>query len=214
MPLFEETRRPDEAKLGPDHPDTLTSCTTSRRLLDDEATRQVRPSVRRGAQAARAKLGRQHPDTLATVANLGVNYKDAGRLKEAIPLLEEAYQAAKTIPQLRWVDGQLIDAYVKAGENAKLADLLQEQLAEARKTLPKDSPQLAGMLAQTRSEPPATEEMDRGRTAPPRVPGHPREDAARCLVHLQHEVDARRRSAGPEEIRRGRTALAEAATRG
>ena len=42
----------------------------------------------------------------------------------------------------------MIDAYTKAGENAKLADLLQEQLPEARKTLPKDSPQLAGMLAQ------------------------------------------------------------------
>ena len=48
--------------------------------------------------------------------------------------------------------------------------------------------------------------MDRGRTAPPRVPGHPREDPTRCLVHLQHEVDARRGLAGPEEIRRSRTA--------
>ncbi len=43
---------------------------------------------------------------------------------------------------------QLLDAYAKAGENAKLADLLQEQLPEARKALPKDSPQLAGLLAQ------------------------------------------------------------------
>ena len=42
----------------------------------------------------------------------------------------------------------MIDAYTKAGENAKLADLLQEQLAEARKSLPKDSPELAGLLAQ------------------------------------------------------------------
>ena len=54
----------------------------------------------------------------------------------------------KAFPTLRWVADPLIDAYTKAGENAKLADLLQEQLAEARKTLPKDSPQLAGMLAQ------------------------------------------------------------------
>ena len=77
-----------------------------------------------------------------------MNYKDAGRLAEAIPLLEEAYQAAKKHPTLRWVDGQLIDAYAKAGENAKLADLIQEQLAEARKTLPKDSPELAGLLVQ------------------------------------------------------------------
>ena len=95
-----------------------------------------------------AKLGRHHPDTQMTVANLGVNYKDAGRLKEAIPLLEEAHQAAKRFPTLRGFATPLIDAYVKAGENAKLADLLREQLAEARKTLPKDSPQLAGLLAQ------------------------------------------------------------------
>ena len=32
------------------------------------------------------------------MANLGVNYKDAGRLAEAIPLLEEAYRAAKKYP--------------------------------------------------------------------------------------------------------------------
>jgi hypothetical protein len=49
---------------------------------------------------------------------------------------------------LRFVDNQLVDAYTKAGENVKLAELLQEQLPEARKALPKDSPQLAGMLAQ------------------------------------------------------------------
>jgi eukaryotic-like serine/threonine-protein kinase len=83
-----------------------------------------------------------------TVAHLGVNYKDAGRLKEAIPLLEEAHRGAKKYPRLGWVGGQLLDAYAKAGENAKFATLLQEHLPEARKTLPKDSPQLAGLLAQ------------------------------------------------------------------
>jgi len=42
----------------------------------------------------------------------------------------------------------LLDAYAKAGENAKLANLLLERLPEARKMLPNDSPQLAGLLAQ------------------------------------------------------------------
>ena len=42
----------------------------------------------------------------------------------------------------------MIDAYTKAGENVKLAKLIQEQLAEARKTLPKDSPELARLLGQ------------------------------------------------------------------
>ena len=95
-----------------------------------------------------AKLGRQHFSTQLTVANLGVNYVDTGRLKEAIPLLEEAHQAAKRFPTIGWVAGPLIDAYAKAGENAKLADLVQEQLRTIRITLPKDSPELASQLAQ------------------------------------------------------------------
>src|SRR5262249_34097606 len=95
-----------------------------------------------------AKLGRAHLDTLNAVANLGVNYKEAGRLKEGISLLEEAHRAAKKHPNLGWVLNPLLDAYSRAGEKAKLANLLKEQLPEARKTLPKDSPQLAGLLAQ------------------------------------------------------------------
>ena len=95
-----------------------------------------------------AKGGRQNPQVLLNVGNLGVNYKDSGRLKEAIPLLEEAYQASKRFPELREVFNPLIDAYQKAGDDAKLADLLIERLPEARKSLPKDSPDLGGMLAQ------------------------------------------------------------------
>jgi eukaryotic-like serine/threonine-protein kinase len=40
-----------------------------------------------------------------------------------------------------------MDAYAKAGEKAKLANLVREQVSEARKTLPQDSPQLAQQLA-------------------------------------------------------------------
>jgi eukaryotic-like serine/threonine-protein kinase len=147
--LFERVRDAQIAKLSPDHPSTLNTLNNlgsaywrtkqldkSVPLFEDVLKRKV------------AKLGRQHPETQMTLANLGVNYKDSGRLKEAIPLLEEAYQAAKRFPTLRFVGPQLLDTYTKAGETAKLADLLQEQLAEARKTLPKDSPQLAGLLAQ------------------------------------------------------------------
>ena len=82
------------------------------------------------------------------MANLGVNYKDAGRLKEAIPLLEEANRAAKKHPTLTWVLVPLLDAYAMAGEYVKVTKLILEDLPRARKALPKDSPQLAGMLAQ------------------------------------------------------------------
>jgi eukaryotic-like serine/threonine-protein kinase len=147
--LFERVKGARIANFGPDHPDTLL--TVNNLALAYWSTKQLDKSVplfEDVFKRSEAKLGRQHLETQRTVANLGVNYKDAGRLNEAISLLEEAHQTAKSFPPLRWVDGQLIDAYMKAGENAKLADLLQEQLAEVRKSLPKDSPQLAGMLAQ------------------------------------------------------------------
>jgi tetratricopeptide (TPR) repeat protein len=106
------------------------------------------PLLERTLQIQQKRLGRQHPDTQLTVANLGVNYQDAGRLQEAIPLLEEAHRAAQQYPNLRWVVQSLADAYAKGRENAKLTPLLEQQLTEARTALPKDSPQLAGLLAQ------------------------------------------------------------------
>ena len=100
-----------------------------------------------------AKRGRDHPDTLSTVANLGVNYKDSGRIAEAIPLLEEAYLASKQYRKLDIFPAQLLDAYIKAADPAKpesitrVTALVQELLAAARTTIPKDSTELAAKLA-------------------------------------------------------------------
>ena len=92
----------------------------------------------------------------------------------------------------------MLDAYAKAGENAKLANLLQEQLAEVRKTLPKDSPQLAGLLAQIGL---SLLEQKKWTEAEPllRECLAIREKAARRLVDLQHAVDARRALLGQKK---------------
>jgi tetratricopeptide (TPR) repeat protein len=149
LPLYEQTLKLTKTRLGPDHPDTLRSMGNLAWAYwrAKELDKSV-PLFEETLKRQEAKLGRDHPATQVTVANLGVNYKDAGRLKEALPLLEEAHQAAQKYPQLRFVGLQLLHAYATAGENAKLANLLQEQLAEVRKALPKDSPQLASQLAQ------------------------------------------------------------------
>ena len=148
LPLLEATLKLLKAKRGPEHPDTLTSM--GNLAVSYWRAKQLEKSIPMFEETLKrheAKLGRDHPQTLSIVANLGVNYSDAGRLKEAIALLEEANRAAKKYPHLRGVEVPLIDAYTKAGENAKLANLIQEQLTEARKTLPQDSPQLAYQLA-------------------------------------------------------------------
>jgi serine/threonine protein kinase len=148
LPLLEETLKLRQAKLGPDHPDTLS---TMNNLAEAywwlKRLDQSIPLFEKALQLQEKRLGRQHPDTLLTVAHLGVNYKDAGRLQEAMPLLEEAYRDAKKYPDLRFAGGHLLLAYAKAGERAKLANLVSEQLHEIRNALPKDSPQLAGQLA-------------------------------------------------------------------
>jgi tetratricopeptide (TPR) repeat protein len=93
------------------------------------------------------KLGRPHPETLLAAGNLGVNYRDAGRFRESIPLLEETYRASKTYPKLRFVGLALVDAYRQVGETGKFTDLIDELLPAERKALPSNSPQLADLLA-------------------------------------------------------------------
>jgi hypothetical protein len=85
------------------------------------------------------------------VGNLGVNLKDADRLAEAIPLLEETYRASKLDARLGFVGPALLDAYTKASKSdpeniAKVAVVMQERLASVRAELPKDSLSLAGQL--------------------------------------------------------------------
>jgi eukaryotic-like serine/threonine-protein kinase len=149
LPLLVEVWKGKKARLGPDHPDTLDSMNQLGVVYWElgQLDKSV-PLFEELLKIREAKLGRGHPDTLQSVANLGVNYKDAGRLKEAIALLEEARRAAQKNPELAWVSASLIDAYTRAGENARIAALLGAELPAIRKALPPDSPQLAGLLAQ------------------------------------------------------------------
>jgi serine/threonine protein kinase len=146
--LYEELFRRLKAKFGSDHPNTLTTmnnlgfCYWSLKRLD----RSV-PIYEELLPLRVEKLGRDHPDTLVTIANLGVNYKDAGRLKEAIPLLEEAYRAITKHPQLVFVVNALFEAYTQAGKRAEAVKLTDWIFGNARKRMPKDSPELAKSLA-------------------------------------------------------------------
>jgi tetratricopeptide (TPR) repeat protein/tRNA A-37 threonylcarbamoyl transferase component Bud32 len=148
--LLERIRDARIAKQGPDHPATLQALANLAVIYwsAEQLDRSV-PLFEDVLKRQEAKLGRQHQSTQQTVANLGVNYKDVGRLDKAIPLLEEAYRFSDHFPSFRWVSAPLFDAYAKAGRPAEATRLALETLAGARKTEPKDSPRLAGALAQT-----------------------------------------------------------------
>jgi tetratricopeptide (TPR) repeat protein len=106
------------------------------------------PIFERIRAARRKALGERHPATLQAQINLGVNYRDAGRLKEAIPLLEQAEREGRGQPPLRWVRGELLSAYVAARKTSEGMKLVKELLAEARKETAPGSTELAGALAQ------------------------------------------------------------------
>jgi tetratricopeptide (TPR) repeat protein len=94
-----------------------------------------------------AKMGRRHPDTLQTLGNLGQCYRDAGRLAEAIPLLEEAHRGAKEHAALRAYGLELLRAYVLAGKRAEAIALAEELLASVRQRLPNDGLTFSDHLA-------------------------------------------------------------------
>jgi tetratricopeptide (TPR) repeat protein len=148
--LYERVRDARIARLGRDHPDTLMTLNNlaeaywSAERLDESV-----PLFEDVLRQREARLGRRHRHTLLTAADLGVNYKDSGRLAAAIPLLEEAYRARGEFPNLGWVGGQLLDAYIKAGRSAEAAKLAADIVADARGTAPEGSPQLAGALAES-----------------------------------------------------------------
>ena len=146
--LFERVRDAQIAKLGPEHPDTLK--TLNHLAAAYWSMNQLHKSVplfKVVLKRQEAKLSRRYPNTLLAVANLGINNKDSGRLDEAIPLIEETYHASGKFPNIRWVGAQLLETYAKAVRSTEAAKLVSELLADARKTSPKESTQLAGALA-------------------------------------------------------------------
>ena len=136
-------------KLGADHRDTLQAANELARQywLAKQLDKSI-PLFEEVARAFEAKFGRDDANTLLVLANLGVNYKDAGQLDKSLPLLEEAYRASAKLPMLRVVEPQLLDGYLKAGKTKQAEGLVKNVLESLRKQFPKESPQLAGSLAQ------------------------------------------------------------------
>jgi tetratricopeptide (TPR) repeat protein len=101
LKLFEETLALRSARLGPDHPDTLTSMyglAVSYRLLGRHA--EALKLHEETLVLRRAKLGPDHPETLWSMHGLALNYSSLGRHLEALKLYEEtlALQKAKLGP--------------------------------------------------------------------------------------------------------------------
>ncbi len=89
--LQEDALTSRKAKLGPDHPDTLSSMNNlALAYMASGRLKDALPLMEETLKRKRARLGRDHPNTLTSMNNLADAYSNADRVAEAIPLHEEA----------------------------------------------------------------------------------------------------------------------------
>ncbi len=96
----------------------------------------------------KARFGAVHAEVASQALYMAGIYATTGRLQQALPLLEDASRAVRANPGLRYLRGQILDTYIKVGQNDQAAALAKEMLMEGRAKLPAGSLQLAGMMVQ------------------------------------------------------------------
>ena len=78
------------AKLGADHPSTLTSMNNlAVGYLTVGKMDRALPLLEETLGLMTAKLGADHPNTLTSMSNLALGYQDVGKMDKALPLFEE-----------------------------------------------------------------------------------------------------------------------------
>jgi hypothetical protein len=152
--VFQKRLDTCKAKLGPDHPETLTSM-NNLALAYQESGQLAKavPLFEETLVKRKAKLGPDHPTTLISMNNLARAYQASGQLAKAVPLFEETLvkQKAKLGPDhpaTLTSMGNLGIAYAEAKQGEKAATTLVALVDVLRKQGPKDSPQFARLLAQ------------------------------------------------------------------
>ena len=206
LPLYEETLAIKKVKLGADHPETLA---TMRNLgwgyqYAGQLDLAV-PLLEETLALRKAKFGPDHPDTLHTMNKLAVAYQDAGKLDLALPLLEEtlARRKAKLGPDHP-------DTLISMGNLALMLSGRRPprpRVADpCRGRIPLEAED-RGRFARIRDRPGSARPgsgriraVGPGRIDPAELPGDPGIAAARRVVDLQHQVDARRGPVRPEAI--------------
>lgn len=141
LEVLEQARATQTARLGADHPDTLS---TLNRLANVRKTAgRVDEAISMLEQLRDTYLplvGAEHPGMLATLSNLAGAYREAGRLNEAIPLLEqirdlEAKRSGAGSDAYFDALGSLAIAYHDAGRFPEAIDLHLRVLDHELKTL-------------------------------------------------------------------------------
>ncbi len=139
IPLFEQTLEILEAKLGPDHPDTLQSMTNLAQAYGDSGKLDhALPLFEKVVEIRKAKLGAEHPYTLTSMNSLAVAYWRAKQLDKSIPLFEETLKRreaklGRQHPETLQTAANLGVNYKDAGRLVEALPLLEEGYRAAKK---------------------------------------------------------------------------------
>ena len=138
--------RQAEVRLGPDHPDTMTSRGNLAYIYQAAGRLTDALPLYEAALTARERLlGPDHPDTLASRNNLATAYHAAGRLTDALPLLEANLTARERVlgpdhPDTLASRNNLAGAYHAVGRLTDSLPLLEANLTDCERVLGPDHP--------------------------------------------------------------------------
>jgi tetratricopeptide (TPR) repeat protein len=132
VPLFIEVLNYNKAKLGPEDLATIQTTDSLGRIYYRMG--QLEKAIPLWEDVVKNRKAKADQWTSVAMLWLGRAYRDAGRLKDATTVLEDA--VAKDTQSM----GDLLDVYALAGEYAKIIARCEKQLADDRKANPKANP--------------------------------------------------------------------------
>jgi serine/threonine protein kinase len=144
--LLEKARATRAAKLGPEHPDTLTSMNNLASGYHAAGKLDLAlPLLKETLKRTKAKLGPDHPYTLHGMNNLAMGHRDAGQFDLALPLLKETLKLTKAKlgpehPDTLTSMNNLAGGYQAAGKLDLALPLLEETLKLRQARLGPDHP--------------------------------------------------------------------------
>jgi len=144
--VFEKARATRAARLGADHPDTLTNVGNLAGSYYHAGKLDLAlPLWEETLKLSKTRLGADHPDTLSSLNNLAEGYRSAGKLDKALPLLEESLRLMKAKlgadhPRTLLIANNLAIGYRACGKPELALPLLEETLTLQRARLGEDHP--------------------------------------------------------------------------
>ena len=135
-----------EDVLGPDHPDTLITCSNLAGAYRAVGRLGKAIELYERVLAEREKLlGPDHPDTLITCSNLAGAYRAVGRLGKAIELYERVLAEREKLlgpdhPKTLITCSNLAGAYHSAGHFGEAIDAWEELLLDCQRVLGLEHP--------------------------------------------------------------------------